>query len=72
MEIAKLIIQHIHNYWGLESYKDMQSRWQAIAVICSNNISFFQQNEDYARINSVLSWFIALILTLLKKELIIQ
>ena len=38
MEVAKLIIQHIHKYWALESYKDMQSRWQTIAVICGNNL----------------------------------
>jgi len=37
-DVAKLIIQHIHKYWGLDSYKDMQSRWQTIAVICSNNL----------------------------------
>ena len=61
-KVAKLVIQHIHKYLGLENYKDMQYRWQTIAVNCSNNISFFQENKDYARINSVLSWFIALIL----------
>ena len=62
-EVAKLVIQHIHKYLGAwKSYKDMQYRWQTIAVNCSNNISFFQENKDYARINSVLSWFIALIL----------
>ena len=51
-EIEKLITQHILKYWGLESYKDI---WQTIAIICSNNISFFKENKDYARINSVLS-----------------
>jgi len=66
-EVAKLIIQAYRKYCGLESYEDIQSRWQTIAIICSNNISFFQENKYYARINSVLSWFIALILTLPKK-----
>ena len=26
--VAKLVIQHIHKYWGLEGYKDIQSGWQ--------------------------------------------
>jgi len=36
--VAKLVIQHIQKYWALESYKDMQSRWQTIAIICSNKL----------------------------------